>query len=434
MRWSGWRLRALAGLPLLLLGAAGARYASSLANRGIASFAGLGGEDVASVEVRPGRFVREVAATGIFKAVRATPIIVPTEVQREQKIAFIAADGVVLRTGDPVVIFDPYEADKEAADGRADLAAARAKMDKATAEGTRNERGLVLDRDVAKDGLDRAQTFQLADESLFSRHAIIESRLDKDLYQARTDVAGRKLETSGRLSAAEKALGQIEAGKAQFKVENAEKSLRALRVVAPHDGLLVLERNWRGETTFVGDSVWPGQKIAEIPDLARLEAKVFVLEVDAAGLKSGLSARVAIEGRPGSDYAATVARVEALAKTRERQSPVKYFEATLSLERTDPAVMKPGQRVRAVIRLEEQEGVLAIPRGALFEKDGKRVVYRREGGRFVPAEVTVSAHGMARVVIATGLRSGDRIALRDPAEKAGQVFAPAAKEGGEAPR
>jgi multidrug resistance efflux pump len=432
MKRSAWRLGALAGLFLLILGTAGTRLAGPHARPGLAWFAALGGEDVASVEVRPGRFVREVAATGTLKAVRATPIIVPTEVQRQQKIAFIAADGRALKAGDPVVAFDAYEADREAADGRADLAAARAKVEKATAEGARNEQGLVLDRDVAKEGLDRARTFQLTDETLFSRHAIIESRLDKDLYQARTDVAGRKLETSGRLSAAEKALGQIEAGKAQFKVRNAEKSLRALSVVAPHDGLLVLERNWRGETTFVGDTVWPGEKIGEIPDLAQLEARVFVLEVDAAGLKPGLSARVAIEGRPGSDYSATVARVEALAKTRDRQSPVKYFEATLSLERTDPAVMKPGQRVRAVIRLEEQDGVLAIPRGAVFERNGKRIVYLREGGRFVPAEVTVGAHGVARVVIASGLRSGDRIALRDPAERAGQVFAPRAKEGGEA--
>ena len=52
--------------------------------------------------------------------------------------------------------------------------------------------------------------------------------------------------------------------------------------------------------------------------------------------------------------------------------------------------MRPGQRVRAVVRLEEAEGVIAIPRGAVFEKDGKRVVYRREGGSFVPVEITIA--------------------------------------------
>jgi len=62
-----------------------------------------------------------------------------------------------------------------------------------------------------------------------------------------------------------------------------------------------------------------------------------------------------------------VSRVEPLAKTRDWQSPVKYFEATLSLTGKDPGDLKPGQKVRAVVRLDEADGVLAIPRGAVFE-------------------------------------------------------------------
>jgi hypothetical protein len=60
-----------------------------------------------------------------------------------------------------------------------------------------------------------------------------------------------------------------------------------------------------------------------------------------------------IEGRPGEEHEATVTKVEPLAKTRDYRSPVKYFEATLSLARTDPSFMKPGQKVRAVVRLED---------------------------------------------------------------------------------
>ncbi|MES1211571.1 MAG: HlyD family efflux transporter periplasmic adaptor subunit, partial [Acidobacteriota bacterium] len=341
---------------------------------------------VATVEVHKGRFVREVVARGTFKAVKATPIVAPVESGREQKIAVLAKDGSVLKAGDLVVEFDPWGAQKEAADGNADVAAAEAKIAKSKAEGGKTAKSLTLDRDVAKDQLDRAETFQLTDTQLFSRNAIIESALDKDLFTKKADVAGRKLDTSGKLSAADRTLGEIEAGKARVKVAMAEKSLKALRIVAPHDGLLMLEKKWSGETAFVGDSVWPGQKIAEIPDLSELEAKVFVLEADAAGLKPGLGARLFIEGRPGEEYVAKVARVDALAKPREQQSPVKYFETTLSLETTNPALMKPGQRVRAVIELEAADGVLAIPRGALFEKDGKRVAYRREGGGFVAVE------------------------------------------------
>jgi HlyD family secretion protein len=421
---SGFSVRARRALlvvaaAIVVLALAGARLVRSLE-----------GDAVATFEVRPGRFVREVEARGSLKAVKATPVVVPPESGRQQKIAWIARDGAALKAGDVIVEFDPYDALREAADGQADLTAARAKIDKAKAEGDKNERSLGLDRDVARQELDRAETFKLTDEGLYSRHQIIESQLDRDLFAARADVAGRKLAASGKLSSADRALGEIAAGKARLKVEIAEKGLRSLKLTAPHDGLLVLERNWRGETAFVGDSAWPGQKLAQLPDLSQLEATVFVLEADGAGLKPGLAARVAIEGRPGEEHEATVTRVEPLAKTRE-QSPVKYFEATLSLARTDPSFMKPGQKVRAVVRLEEADGVLAIPRGAVFEKDGRRVVYRRRGSGFEPVEVTIGRQSIARLVVASGLSSGDVVALRDPtARKALASETPAGPEAG----
>ena len=392
-------------LPVLLL-IAGARLMRSARPDGIATF-----------EVRGGHFVREVSADGALKAVKATPIVVPVETGRSQKVAALARDGSLLKAGDLVVEFDPWEADREAANGKADLSAATAKIEKTQADGVKTARSLTLERDVAKEQLSRAQTFLLTDDRLFSRNAVIESQLDRDLYARKVDVAERKLTRSGRLSAAEKALGEIEAGKARTSIANAEKSLRALRIVAPHDGLLVLERKWTGEPPFVGDSFWPGQKVAEIPDLSQLEARVFVLEADAAGLKPGLKARLAIEGRPRAEFAASVARVDPLAKPRSRESPVKYFETVLALEKPDPSFMRPGQRVRAVVRLEEVESVVAIPRGALFERDGKRVVYRQDGGGFTPVEVKVGRNSISRIVVEEGLRPGDRIALRDPSLK-----------------
>jgi HlyD family secretion protein len=397
------RLLATAVLLPALLVIGGARLLRSVRPDGIAT-----------VEVRSERFVREVSATGTLKAVKATPIVVPVESGRSQKVAALARDGSLLKAGDLVVEFDPWDADREAADGKADLSAAQAKIEKTQADGGKTARSLRLDRDVAKEQLSRAQTFLLTDDRLFSRNAVIESALDRDLFAKKADVAERKLSRNGRLSAAERALGEIEAGKARTSIANAEKSLRALRIVAPHDGLLLLERKWTGEPPFVGDSLWPGQKVAEIPDLSNLEAKVFVLEADAAGLKPGLAVRLAIEGRPGVEFAASVVRVDALAKPRDRQSPVKYFETVLALEKPDPSFMRPGERVRAVIKLEEAEGVVAIPRGALFEKDGRRVVYRHENGGFVPVEVKVGRNSVSRIVVESGLRPGDRIALRDP--------------------
>ena len=241
---------------------------------------------------------------------------------------------------------------------------------------------------------------------------------------------GEEAEASGKLSSAERALGEIDAGKAQLKVQIAEKGLRSLRIPAPHDGLLVLERNWRGEVASVGDTLWPGQKVAEVPDLSKLEAKVFVLEADGAGSRQGQQARFAIEGRPGEEYEATVSRVEPLAKTRDWQSPVKYFETTLSL---DEGPRRPEAGAEGARRRPARRGgrCAPIPRGALFEKDGKRVVYRRSGSGFEAVEVT---HGAPEHLAASssGAASppGDVIALRDPSASDTQASARAGAPSG----
>ena len=413
------------GLPAARRYAAGAA-ALAVVGIGLAAAlrvrAGLAAPAVATVDVAPGRFVREVRAEGTLEAVRATPIVVPPASERAQRIAAIAREGAPVKAGEVIVRFDAWDARRDEADGRADLRSAESKIEKTEAEAGTARRGYELDRGIAEEELDRARAFAPQQEGIFSRHEIIESRLDRSLYEAKLAAAAGKLEASGRLASTDVALGRIEAGKAALQVRKAERELASLQIEAPHDGLLVLDRGWNGETPQVGTLLWPGQKVGQLPDLSTLEARVHVLEADAAGLRAGLSATLFIEGRSGPGFPAKVARVEPVAKPRGRNSPVKYFAATLALERTEAAFMRPGQRVYAMVRLEERDGVLSLPRAALFEKDGRRFVYRRTPAGFAPADVVLGPSSVARVVVESGLSPGDRVALRDPGERAAGIL------------
>lgn len=406
---------AAAFFALLVLGPLGARRL-------------LQSPEVVAEEVTRGSFNREVSATGALKSVQATPVLVPTDSNGPQKIAWMAIDGTRVKAGDPVVLFDPSDAQKSLADGKSDRATADNKIQKTTAENKKTQAGLALDLELAKGERERAETFASKDTDIYSRNEIITSQIDRELLGKRADSAKYKSEATSKLGAADIALGQIERSKADIRIRQAEKGLGSLRVLAPHDGIIVFERNWRGEALSVGETCWPGQKIAEIPDLGALEAKVFVLEADAGGLKPGQSARVTIEAHPDTEYTAKVSRVDAMAKTRNWRSPIKYFETILTLEKTEAAVMKPGQAVRAVLALEEVKDAVSVPRGAVFEKDGKRVVYKLDGGHFSPVEVTLGHASLARVVIEKGLAQGDRIALRDPTRGTDEILGTGGKE------
>lgn len=384
-----------------------------------------------------GAFRNEVLAYGQLQAVKSVAISVPTDLQRPMRIAWLAAAGPV-KKGDPVVIFDPTEVEKQFADSRSDRDSAQHRLHKAGIEGRHSGASLLVDSGVAKEELKRAEDVAVSDAQIFPRNQIVESQLDRTLLEKRVATTDAKRDPTERLAAADMALAEIERRKAELRMQQAEKSLSALKVTAPHDGILVFPLSWQGNQVAVGDTVWPSQTVAEIPDLSALEAHAFVLEGDAFGLAKDLRAKVEIEGQPGLAFEAKVVRVDAVAKTRERGSPVKYFETTLALLGKPPALaaLKPGQKVRAMVLIDDLEGVIAVPRGALFEKDGRRIVYRLERGRFLPREVVVGRRGLGRVVIEKGLEPGDEVALQDPERKGAAASgpSPAAPLGATPPR
>jgi HlyD family secretion protein len=375
---------------------------------------GIGSVDVRvpTYEVARGDFVRRVHAEGNLAAVDATLLGPPPEVSRPLKIAWLAPDGTPVSAGDVVIRFDPTELERELQDGRYDRATADSRIDGRTVREEGSLRNLERDAELAGVELDYARSFQSKDEQIFSRNEIIEAEIDQELATQKRDHAETTGRIQGELGQTELDLLGIERRKADLKVEQAAQGLEALEVRAPHDGIFVLKRVW-GRKPEVGRMVWGGNAVAELPKLEAMEAKVYVLEADAGGLEVGIPGSVVLDAYPDTTYSVKVKHADALAQRRNRQSPVQYFQVTLELERTDP-VMKPGQRVQAKLILDERAGVLTVPPQAVFEDDGEKVVYVRRGGDFESQEVELGPAGLGRVVIESGLREGDLVALRDP--------------------
>jgi multidrug resistance efflux pump len=364
--------------------------------------------------VAPSNFVRRVTAEGNLKAVEATQLAAPRETQQPMKIAWIADDGALLHKGDIVVQFDPTDFDKALASGKENRGTADNKMHRATVESSTTRTNLLRDAKQAETELEAARRFRSDDAEIFSRYQQIESQLDEGLAAEKRDHAHNVLGVRQTLSRADQEIIAIEGKKADLEINNAEKGLRGLELRAPHDGILVLQRDWRGDVPRVGATVWSGSPVGQIPDLGAMKAEVFVLEADAAGLAVGQKATIALESSSGTRYTGKITQVDKLARPRTRGVPVQYFGVTVSLDKTDPAVMKPGARVLARLELDSRSNAFSIPRQAVFDKLGKKLVYVRRGDKFVPSEVTIATSSPGRVVVTKGVGKGDALALTDP--------------------
>jgi len=371
-------------------------------------------KDIATFKVEPITFTRRVSAEGTLKATKATQVTAPLNAERPLKVSWIAPDGALLHKGDVIVQFDATDFENLLLTGREDRATAMNKMSKASAEASATRRNLGRDATLAQSELDAAKRFKFDDAEVFSRYARIEAEVDTDLASSRKKHAEDVLGVRDELAKVDRDLIGIEDRKAGLKIRQAEEGLQALQVVAPHDGILVLMRNWRGDMPRVGDSMWRGQPIGEIPELQTMKAEVFVLEADAAGLAADQEATVVLEADTTRQFSGKVKTVDKIARPRIPRQPVQYFGATLELAKSDPRLMKPGARVRALLTIENQSNAFAIPRQALFEKEGKKLVYRKKGEAFEPVEVTIGSGSAGRVVVTKGIAKGDELALEDP--------------------
>lgn len=365
------------------------------------------------VEKKP--YLRQVTAEGNLKAVKATPISTPTQRARgPMKVAWILDDGDPVKAGDVIVRFDATDFERELTEGNEDRSKAGNRIAGAEASSGAVRTNLKRDAALAERELEAARMFEKKDAEIFSRYEVIESDINEGLAVEKKEYAEQMQFVRDQLFAAERGLLGIDERKANIRIERAKDGLTSLEIIAPHDGIIVLTRDWRGEIPRIGSSVWTGQPVGEIPDLSTMQVEAFVLEADAGGIAAGQEAAIVVESHPEKTFAGKVEKVEPIAKPRFRGSPVQYFGVTLTIEKTDPAIMKPGSRIRATITLEKEASAIAVPRQAIFDRDGKKIVYRKKGEAFEPVAVELGSAGVGAVLVKKGLAEGDVIALEEP--------------------
>ena len=80
-------------------------------------------------------------------------------------------------------------------------------------------------------------------------------------------------------------------------------------------------------------------------------------------------------------------------------------------------LLRPGILADVEIILEKIPQALNIPNQAVFEKDGKQIVYVRKGSGWEERQVNPLKRSESVMVIASGVKPGEVIALADPFAK-----------------
>ncbi len=372
-----------------------------------------------TMRVERGTFQISIPSFGELQAVTSTPITVPPQLRGSQTLAWIVKENAFVHKGEIVIRLDPQWYEDRVQNETFEIDKLNLEIgEKKTALGKEK---LEIEGQLGLTSIEKelAEVYGAKDQDIFPRNQIIEDAVNLEFLEKKTNHFKGKKDKLEQKSNAELELLELKRKTHKMKWDQYTQALEALDIKAPHDGVLIYERDYRGEKPRLGSSVWAGRKIAKLPNLERMEARVFVLESEAGGLKEGLDCSVRLDCSPQKVFPGKVIGIDTIAKPLEKESPLKYFEVKVSLDETDKNIMKPGSQVQSVIFVQRIEDVLSIPNQALFYEGEDAFVTILNNRAVEKRKVETGVRSLTRTVVTKGLNEGDNVVLGTTEDKDG---------------
>jgi multidrug resistance efflux pump len=365
----------------------------------------------------------KVFTTGVLRTSQSRAITAPPIAGGTLQIVTLARSGARVHAGDAVLEFDPSQQEYNLGQNRSDLLQAEQEIVKAKADAdvqTAEDQTALL---KAKYAVRRAE-LEVSKNELIStidgqKNLLALDEAKRALTQLRLDIQSHSASNQAAL-----AISEEKRHKARLSMEQAEQNIKNMHITAPIDGLVVIHGNRDSTGGFfmwgmtlpdyhVGDQANPGSSIAEVIDISNLEVSAQVGETDRINLKAGQSVEMKIDALPGESFSGKVQTVGG-ATSHEfwDDNAQRKFDVAVQLERTDPR-LRPGFAVRLSILGESLSRAVSIPGGAIFDHDGKKVVFCKRNRGFEMQEVKVRAVSEGRAIL-SGVSPGTVVALVNP--------------------
>jgi len=366
-----------------------------------------------TTQARRGEFLSFVRCRGELVARRSTPIIAPLNMP-ELRVVWLAPTGEQVHAGDTVVRFDPSSAQRQIAEKEAALEEANTTLKQAEAEVGITAEQDRLDVANAEYEVNRAR-LEVSRVEILSKMQAEQAAIALDLAQEKLKVQ----QATNRLhdaASASRLAGLVRAKEqAQSELDLTQYRLSRMEMKAPGDGIVVYQQNYslgsNAREFQVGDQVWAGAALGEIPNLNTLEMEGKLDEIDRGVVEVGDEVRIRLDALPELTVRARLESISPLTQQSYEFPSTKSFRTYSPIGEPDSR-LRPGMAATMEVIIEKIPDAVIVPAQAVFTKDGKPRVYVAEAQGFRAVEIEVIARNPEEFAV-EGLPEDAVIALVD---------------------
>ena len=274
------------------------------------------------------------------------------------------------------------QAQVRAAAASLNLENARLEADRRTASG--EAEGARVRLDLATKEAARAQ--RLYERKAFSERQLQAAEADLKAAQVGYDAAVKRLEALTSSPAVTNARRGVGSANASYTV------------LAPLGGYVTKVNK------SIGEQVQPGEAIVEISNLDFVWVEAPIFERDLSRLGGNVSATFTTSAYPDQEFKGVVLDIGAVIDEQTRASKVIF-----QLPNRGRA-LRLGMQANVRLDAGEQVTAMMIPKEAVLEHEGKKIVYvLLSGEEFERREVTIGDERGNKVAVLSGLNKGERV-------------------------
>ena len=288
---------------------------------------------------------KNIIETGELAAVNSRSFTLPRYGRNwyEMRIIGLLEHGTIVNPGDSIIQIDPTEIKKFIVERETNLEAQEAALEK-----------LKIDQDNKINELESSIKSEVASFNL-KKIELESSRFESERYkkikqlefkQAEIRLAKekRRLELSRIINKNDLEIQKVKVRQIENDVKNAYNLLPTLTIRTPIAGVFQVARNRRGIMTKVGDNVYPGNNMANVPELKLMKVNTYINENDFLKINVGQKVAVRLDAMPKVVFDGKITYIGKLCRKKEEKSREKVFDVEVAILKSDER-LKPGMTV-----------------------------------------------------------------------------------------
>ena len=297
----------------------------------------------------------QIRVTGEIESANSTffgPPSVPNIWQ--YTISFMAPEGRVVKPGTPILKFDPQELMTQLRDKSNSLNEKQKQLEKqeivardVIAELKLKQQEAIAD--LAKARLKADIPVELLASRDYRENKLVLKRAELTLRLREEEIQKEQRVQETEINILKREIAVLEGEVAEFQA-----SIDAMQVKATNAGVVIHTVDRRNNKHEVGDNVWMGRRVMELPDLTKLQVHLEIPERESARIRVGQPVKFVMDAVPDRQFHGEIIELASVIHTKSPSQPARVFDATVSLSSPDSDIMRPGMSVSAEISVKDE--------------------------------------------------------------------------------